>query len=120
MGFGTVFYLTHKFSGRRGFHPVQTVVDAARLADVSFNPEKSSPGAHRITLLCMGLDRNWTRNNMPYTRNARTDTLMVASLDLDRRAVSVLSIPRDTRVTLPGTGILSKINDAHARGGIPY
>jgi LCP family protein required for cell wall assembly len=46
--------------------------------------------------------------------------MMVASLDLEKRAVSVLSIPRDTWVQLPGSRSMSKINDAHARGGVSY
>jgi LCP family protein required for cell wall assembly len=119
MGFGVALYFTHRFTGKRHLNPIQTTVDMVHLVNVSFNPEQTFPGRHRINILCLGLDRNWTRDDQPYTKNSRSDTMMVASLDLDRRSASVLSIPRDTRVPLPGAG-LSKINDAHARGGIPY
>jgi polyisoprenyl-teichoic acid--peptidoglycan teichoic acid transferase len=119
-GFGTAVYLTHKFSGNKHFNLSKTFGTMQTLAEATFNPEQAFPNQHRITLLCMGLDRNWTNKDMFYTRNARSDTLMVASLDLDRKAVSVLSVPRDTWVEMPGTHSHAKINDAHSRGGIPY
>jgi LCP family protein required for cell wall assembly len=119
-GFGMALYLTHKFSGRQRFVPLQTVGEMAQMAALTFNPQQAFPHRHRINLLCMGLDRNWTRDNMPYTKDARTDTMMVASLDLEKRSVAVLSIPRDTWVQMPGSRGMSKINDAHSRGGIPY
>jgi len=91
------------------------------------DPRKSFPGQDRITVLCLGLDRNIYRgksrkdplNGMPYTKGARSDVMMIASLDLASRTVSVMSIPRDTRAMLPGRRSYSKINEAHARGGIP-
>jgi len=120
MASGAGLYLAQKFAGQRGFHPLIAVGRAAHYADVAFNPAQTFPGRRRINLLCLGLDRNWTRKDMPYTKGARSDTMMVASLDLERRAVSVLSIPRDTWVELPGAHRHAKINDAFARGGAPY
>src|SRR5579872_4481424 len=49
----------------------------------------------------------------------RSDAIMLAKFELDGDTVSslnVLSIPRDTRVRVPGKGI-HKINAAHAYGG---
>lgn len=120
MAFGAGLYLTHKFSGQRGFNPIRTALTMADYAQLAFNPEKAFPGRRRLNLLCMGLDRNWTRRNMPYTKGARTDTMMVVSLDLEDRTVHVLSIPRDMHVHMPDTRFESKINDAHTRGGVPY
>lgn len=119
VGFGAVFYLTHKFTGGP-LRPVQTVANIGSLMSAGLDPAKKFPGRERINLLCMGLDRNWTRDNMPYTKNARTDTMMLASLDLATKSVAVLSIPRDTWVRLPGMRGHTKINSAHERGGIPY
>lgn len=48
--------------------------------------------------------------------NTRTDTILLARFDPQSRRVSVLSIPRDTRVRLPGFGI-SKANAANFAGG---
>lgn len=90
------------------------------------DPRQFFPGRHRLTVLCMGLDRNIIIsrdpriNGMPSTKNARTDVMMVVSLDLESGTVGIVSIPRDTRVRLPGRESYSKINEAHSRGGIPY
>ncbi|HEU4752609.1 MAG TPA: LCP family protein [Armatimonadota bacterium] len=94
-------------------------------AAVIANPRAYFPGRDRITVLCLGLDRNIMisrdpkKNGMPYTTGARSDVMMVASLDLRDQSVSILSVPRDTRVELP-SGKTAKINQAHADGGIPY
>lgn len=68
----------------------------------------------RTNILILGADN---REN----EVARTDTIMLASIDNELKKVSIISIPRDTRVELPGVG-LTKINHANAvgqsRGGI--
>ena len=46
----------------------------------------------------------------------RSDTLMVAAVDVDASKAALLSIPRDTRVALEGNGF-DKINHAYAFGG---
>jgi LCP family protein required for cell wall assembly len=61
----------------------------------------------------MGSDRRWAdRSDEP----ARSDTLMLVRIDPEQEATTVLSIPRDLRVAIPGHG-LAKINDAYALGG---
>ena len=46
----------------------------------------------------------------------RSDTLMVAAVDVDSSKAALLSIPRDTRVAIEGNGF-DKINHAYAFGG---
>lgn len=46
----------------------------------------------------------------------RSDTLMLSTVDPDNDRVSLFSIPRDTRVKIPGYGY-DKINAAYAYGG---
>ena len=46
---------------------------------------------------------------------ARSDTIMVIHVDQNRHKIGVLSIPRDTRFMVPGSGE-TKINHAYARG----
>ena len=46
----------------------------------------------------------------------RSDTLMVVHIDREQDFVSILSIPRDLRVEIPGHGV-QKINAAYAIGG---
>lgn len=62
-----------------------------------------------LTLLMLGVDR---RGNEP----ARSDTIIVAFLDLETKQTKLLSIPRDTLVSVPGYRD-TKINHAHAYGG---
>jgi len=47
---------------------------------------------------------------------SRSDTLMLVRVDPELQRVTLVSIPRDTRVTIPGHG-KTKINAAHAYGG---
>ncbi|MFS8822059.1 polyisoprenyl-teichoic acid--peptidoglycan teichoic acid transferase [Thermostichus sp. MS-CIW-19] len=48
--------------------------------------------------------------------NTRTDTILLARFDPQARRITVLSIPRDTRVRLPSFGV-TKINAANLVGG---
>ena len=56
----------------------------------------------RVVVVVVGTDR---RAHDP----GRTDAILVASLDVDTGRVGVLSIPRDTRVRVPGRGY-NKVN----------
>jgi len=47
---------------------------------------------------------------------SRSDTLIIARIDPKQQRVTLVSIPRDTRVSIPGHG-KTKINSAHAYGG---
>ncbi|HEX7260102.1 MAG TPA: LCP family protein [Candidatus Saccharimonadia bacterium] len=47
-----------------------------------------------------------------------SDTNLLISVDSRSHAIAIISIPRDTRVKIPGYGS-GKINTAHAKGGIP-
>ncbi len=46
----------------------------------------------------------------------RADAIAFATIDIDHKIVRVMSIPRDTRVQIPGKG-WDKINHAYAYGG---
>ncbi|WP_459501843.1 LCP family protein [Bacillus sp. C1] len=50
-------------------------------------------------------------------QNGRTDSLMLAKIDPQTKSVSLMSIPRDSRVTIAGKNKKDKINAAHAYGG---
>lgn len=47
---------------------------------------------------------------------SRSDTLIIARVDTEQERVTLISIPRDTRVNIPGHG-KTKINAAHSYGG---
>ena len=63
----------------------------------------------RTNIVVMGVDER-------DEDQGRSDTLMVVMLDPKTEQVTVLSIPRDTRVRIPGQG-WDKINHAYAFGG---
>jgi LCP family protein required for cell wall assembly len=72
-------------------------------------PTSSQP----ITALLIGSDH---RADGATGKNGLSDTLMLARLDPAHHMVSLLSIPRDLWVTIPGHGD-SKINSAYSEGG---
>jgi polyisoprenyl-teichoic acid--peptidoglycan teichoic acid transferase len=67
-------------------------------------------GDDRVTILVMGIDR---RPGEAYI--SRTDTMMLLSLNPRTDSVSILSIPRDLYVVIPGRG-RDRINTAFVYG----
>ena len=61
-------------------------------------------------ILILGLDQRGTEK-------ARADTIIVLSINNATKEMTMLSIPRDSRVEIPGRG-LDKINHAYAYGGV--
>lgn len=66
-------------------------------------------GKDRITILLLGADLSSADGS------SRTDTIMLVNIDPDTSSASILSIPRDVKVVIPGYGI-DKINAAFALG----
>ena len=70
-----------------------------------------------VTLLLMGLDEAMDIDGaQPDDLVGRTDTMLLARVDPESESINVMSIPRDTRVEIPGYGI-DKINQANVEGG---
>ncbi|MGG2017526.1 LCP family protein [Bacillus sp. S10(2024)] len=65
-----------------------------------------------FSLLIMGIEDYATGGE-----NGRTDSLMFATINPNSQKVSLMSIPRDSRVTIAGRDKKDKINAAHAYGG---
>jgi polyisoprenyl-teichoic acid--peptidoglycan teichoic acid transferase len=72
------------------------------------------------TLLVLGSDHRFTdpksAKGFSKPREARSDTIMLIHLDPHAAATTVLSIPRDLKVEIPGHGF-DKINAAYSIGG---
>lgn len=49
--------------------------------------------------------------------NKRSDSIMLLTIDKDKQKPTIISIPRDTRVKIPGRKNHDKINHSHAYGG---
>jgi polyisoprenyl-teichoic acid--peptidoglycan teichoic acid transferase len=72
----------------------------------------------RINILVLGVDVPLdSKGNVNYSIPTRTDTMMLATLDVNDGSISVLSVPRDTRTQIPGRTGFYKINSAHVYGG---
>ena len=110
-------------------------VATAGLLEVANVVEKINPGGQQIsnegitradagspqTFLILGSDRRFdeSRKNNPALKKdlpARSDTMMLVRLDPDQRATTVLSLPRDLKVDIPGYGT-DKLNAAYSDGG---
>jgi LCP family protein required for cell wall assembly len=74
----------------------------------------SAPDDAARTILLIGSDHRATAAK----RDARSDTMMLVRLSPRAKAVTVLSVPRDLQVTIPGKGT-AKLNAAYAYGGAP-
>ncbi len=67
-----------------------------------------------INVLIMGKDNGGSGDSF---RQKNTDVMIVASFDTHRQKFSLLSVPRDTMVTIPGRPGQDKINAAYFYGG---
>ena len=75
-------------------------------------PAQAWDGKNPITILLLGVDsRDWETNNGP----PLTDTIILATIDPQNRTASMLSLPRDLWVEVPGQGY-HKINQAYRLG----
>ena len=93
----------------------------ARLeADIS-----GTPASGPVNILVVGVD---TRSGLTRQQQlalhvgnvtgANTDTMMLVHIPADRQSVQVVSLPRDSWVSIPGHG-MNKINAAYGLGGPP-
>jgi polyisoprenyl-teichoic acid--peptidoglycan teichoic acid transferase len=87
-------------------------------------PEQNAPGlsdridrwidpSENLNVLFIGIDRGSVPGEEGYTRS---DVMMLASVNVQKKKAVLVSFPRDTRVTIPGYGT-EKINAAHAFKG---
>ncbi|WP_373532842.1 LCP family protein [Vampirovibrio sp.] len=79
---------------------------------------QGSPG--QKVILVMGVDapnRHIGKQNENAFDGTRTDTMMLVRVNADKKQVSLVSIPRDSKVYLAGNRGVDKINAAHALGG---
>lgn len=74
------------------------------------SPGESSAFKGRLNVLVLGVDARTGE------KIARADTIMLVSVDTEKNQMSILSIPRDTRVRVPGHG-WEKINSTTLFGG---
>jgi LCP family protein required for cell wall assembly len=125
-------YLTAQTIWNRPLQPFE--VAAAESADVSLQLNQEGPleddiflqegeptptliptieafeDTNRVNILLMGIDR---RPGEPFI--SRTDSMMIISLNQEEETISILSVPRDLYVVIPGRG-RDRINTAFVYG----
>jgi len=89
---------------------IRKVVTADSALANQLNADAKAPG-EPFYMVLMGDDRR------PGETKARSDTLILARVDPQKKRVQMISIPRDSRVKIPGYSAPQKINAASAWGG---
>jgi LCP family protein required for cell wall assembly len=86
-----------------------------------FTPDQNFPAnqQHTLNILVLGCDSDYYDNKPVAIKGTpgRSDAIMMAHLDFDKKTLQVLSIPRDTAVPIPGYRGFHKVNAAHSYGG---
>jgi LCP family protein required for cell wall assembly len=113
-GAGTAWYYVHSVDNSINR------VDAFVGVPEADRPTKPAESAKAMNLLILGSDSR----NPDSTGGSRSDTIMLAHIPAGRDKAQLISIPRDTWVTLPKAangsgGGPAKINAAFAFGGVP-
>lgn len=101
--------------------PVEPQIITKVLDATGFNDTSSNRPGYRVSrpvnILLLGIDRvPEAAANSPKIFDGRSDTILLLHLEPRDKSISLLSIPRDTKVEIPGIRF-SKINEANARGG---
>jgi LCP family protein required for cell wall assembly len=92
-----------------GMVPIPTIPDGQALP-TAIPTSEILANSDRVNILVMGIDR---RPGEPFI--SRTDTMMLMSIDTELLTASILSIPRDLYVIIPGIG-RDRINTAFVYG----
>jgi len=94
-----------------GYYMARSGVSLAMLGEM-LSQDTAPPfgSGDSVDILLIGVDDKVERG--------RADTLILASINFQSRRLGLLSVPRDTRVRIPGHGV-GKINSAYALGGPP-
>jgi LCP family protein required for cell wall assembly len=88
----------------------RVVVEDSALAS-QLNADAPKISGDPFYMVLMGDDRR------PGEKMARSDTLILARIDPGKKKVQLISIPRDSRVDIPGYSAPQKINAASTWGG---
>ena len=117
-----VWWHAHQLISELQAGPKHAVVNAAK-TELNKSPKNSltnilpsTTKAHAAvlakteTILVVGSDARWGEPG------GRSDTMMLVRINPSAKTISILSIPRDLRVPIPGHG-LDKVNAAYAYGG---
>jgi LCP family protein required for cell wall assembly len=119
LGSMVIVLLAGAAAATAGFEEVRDITSALSLnkeiptdtGDIS-RPEAGDPQ----TILLLGSDRRSEASTDPLAGGARSDTMMLIRLNPEADSISVMNVPRDLLVDIPGSG-RDKINASYSTGG---
>lgn len=110
--FATNLSLQTKNAVNKMYEPLES--ERTKDEDLTKKFDKAKAEDSAFTILIAGID------NQEKAKYGRSDVLMLATVNPKTQKVSMVSIPRDTRVYIPDLGYEDKINHSYAFGGINY
>ncbi|MGY4859459.1 LCP family protein [Cryobacterium sp. AP23] len=109
----TVMNLTSSFDA------VEKIPEAFPTDEAARPPAATGEAATAMNFLLLGSDtRGATSSSIANIAGQRSDTIVIVHVPADRKHLTVMSIPRDSWLAIPGHGD-AKINAALAYGGVP-
>lgn len=108
--FATNLSLQTKNATSNMFEPLER--DKENKAESKFDSAMAEDSA--FTLMLTGIE------NEEGATYGRSDVIIVATINPKTEKISMVSIPRDTKVYIPDLGYEDKINHSYANGGINY
>lgn len=88
--------------------------------DFDHNPATQGTTGEVENFLILGSDSRISQGSNEWSYGAqRSDVMMIAQISADKKHISIMSIPRDSAVEIPGHEGLNKINAAFSFGGVP-
>lgn len=113
--YGLIIILFIALSFGSGFLYVLKGLNHDDLNNTAISETDEITEKEKRNILLLGLDAG-TIGASEKNNRYRSDTMMVVSIDSQSKKINILSIPRDTKVNIPGVGT-QKINAAMAYGG---
>ncbi len=100
---GALWFLTDRYAGN-----IDRVSDVFADLDAESRPAPATPaqetGEQPVTFLLVGSDTRATAEE-GIAAGGRSDAIMIARFSADRQHAQLISIPRDSRVDIPGHGM---------------
>ncbi|MGP7818552.1 LCP family protein [Niallia sp. 01092] len=109
IGYGAFLYTKAKSVINNSYQPIDRE---------SKRETKVDPKIDDVSILFVGVDDSKKRSTQSGSTRARSDALMLATLNEKEKSVKLLSIPRDSYVYIPERGYSDKITHAHYFGGV--
>ncbi|MEW9502275.1 LCP family protein [Jeotgalibacillus marinus] len=116
LGTSTVVYATYLY--KQAQSAVNKSYDDLNRNQSDIRDQMVDPATDDVSILFLGVDSSDSRESQGMTSdNSRTDAMVLATLNNEKKSVNLVSIPRDTLTYIPEVGYEDKIAHAHAFGG---